>query len=135
MQRRLAECPLRSKRAALGHFQPRAALGLPIVRHIVVDTNAEPVAVARDRRHRWGMPVRRSADQTPDLFSAPPPARPSDPMVVRKAAPPANEQKASEPRHLLPKDLARSLMRLDDAEIDLLLSAVTTEAQRRGRVT
>jgi DNA invertase Pin-like site-specific DNA recombinase len=35
---------------------------------------------------------------------------------------------------LLPKDLARSLMRLDDAEIDLLLSAVTTEAQRRGRL-
>ena len=35
---------------------------------------------------------------------------------------------------MLPKDLARSLMRLDDAEIDLLLSAVTTETQRRGRL-
>ena len=91
--------------------------------------------MARDRRHSWGMPVRRSADQTPDLFSAPPPARPSDPLVVRKAVLPADEQKASEPRHVLPKDLARSLMRLDDAEIDLLLSAVTTEAQRRGRLS
>ena len=80
------------------------------------------------------MPVRRSADQTPDLFSAPLPARTSDPLVVRKAVLPADEQKASEPRHVLPKDLARSLMRLDDAEIDLLLSAVTTEAQRRGRL-
>ena len=80
------------------------------------------------------MPVRRSADQAPDLFSAPPPARPSDPLVVPKAVLPADEQRASEPRHLLPKDLARSLMRLDDAEIDLLLSAVTTEAQRRGRL-
>ena len=35
---------------------------------------------------------------------------------------------------MLPKDLARSLMRLDNAEIDKLLSAVTTEAQRRGRL-
>jgi hypothetical protein len=90
--------------------------------------------VARHRRHSCGMPVRRSADQTPDLFSAPPPARASDPLVVQKAALPADEQKASERRHLLPKDLVRSLMRLDDAEIDLLLSAVTTEAQRRGRL-
>ena len=92
------------------------------------------VAAVCHRRHSWGMPVRRSADQTPDLFSAPPPARASDPLVARKAALPADEQKASELRHLLPKDLARSLMRLDDAEIDLLLSAVTTEAQRRGRL-
>ena len=80
------------------------------------------------------MPVRRPADQTPDLFSAPPPARAPDPLVVQKAALLADEPKASEPRPFLPKDLARSLMRLDDAEIDLLLSAVTTEAQRRGRL-
>ena len=76
----------------------------------------------------------RSADQTPDLFAAPPPATASDPLVARKAALPAGEQKASQPRHLLPKDLARSLRWLDNAEIDLLLSAVTTEAQRRGRL-
>jgi hypothetical protein len=80
-----------------------------------------------------GMPVRRSANQTPDLFAAPPPARASDPLVVRKAALPAGEPKASRPKHVLPNDLARSLRWLDDAEIDLLLSAVTAEAQRRGR--
>jgi len=33
----------------------------------------------------------------------------------------------------LPKDLAGSLKRLDNAEIDALLAAVTTEAERRGR--
>ena len=41
---------------------------------------------------------------------------------------------ASQPRHLLPKDLAAALKRLDDAEIDNLLAAVTTEAERRGRM-
>jgi hypothetical protein len=34
----------------------------------------------------------------------------------------------------LPKDLAGSLKRLDNAEIDTLLSAVTAEAERRGRL-
>jgi hypothetical protein len=33
----------------------------------------------------------------------------------------------------LPKDLAGALKRLDDREIDALLAAVTTEAERRGR--
>jgi hypothetical protein len=39
------------------------------------------------------------------------------------------------PRHLLPRDLAGALRQLDDREIDALLSAVTTEAKRRGRLT
>ena len=79
------------------------------------------------------MPVRRSADQTPDLFSALPPERASDPAAIPKAVP-DSEQQGSEPRHLLPKDLAGSLKRLDNAEIDKLLAAVTTEAERRGRL-
>jgi DNA invertase Pin-like site-specific DNA recombinase len=33
----------------------------------------------------------------------------------------------------LPKDLAGALKRLDDVEIDALLAAGTTEAERRGR--
>ena len=33
----------------------------------------------------------------------------------------------------MPKDLAGALKRLDDVEIDALLAAVTTEAERRGR--
>ena len=40
---------------------------------------------------------------------------------------------ASQPRLFLPKDLAGALKRLDTAEIDALLAAVTTEAERRGR--
>jgi hypothetical protein len=41
---------------------------------------------------------------------------------------------ASQPRHFLPRDLAGALKRLVDAEIDALLAAVTTEADRRGRL-
>jgi hypothetical protein len=40
---------------------------------------------------------------------------------------------ASQQRHFLPDDLAGALKRLDDVEIDALLAAVTTEAERRGR--
>ena len=40
---------------------------------------------------------------------------------------------ASQQRHFLPKDLAGALKWLDDVEIDALLAAVTTEAERRGR--
>ena len=76
------------------------------------------------------MPTRRSADQRPDLFSASPSARVSDPPVAPKPAVAAD----AEPRHLLPNDLPGSLKRLDDAEIDTLLSAVTAEAERRGRL-
>jgi hypothetical protein len=40
---------------------------------------------------------------------------------------------APQHRHFLPNDLAGALKRLDDLEIDALLAAVTTEAERRGR--
>jgi hypothetical protein len=65
------------------------------------------------------MPTRRSAETTPDLFSAPPTAKAPEPSASR---------------HLLPKDLAGALKRLDSAELDALLAAVTTEAERRGRL-
>jgi DNA invertase Pin-like site-specific DNA recombinase len=58
-------------------------------------------------------------------MSAGPSAVPKD-----KARP---DNLASQPRHFLPKDLVGALKRLDDAEIDALLAAVTTEAERRGR--
>jgi hypothetical protein len=78
------------------------------------------------------MPTRRPAETTPDLFSAPPKATTARPATVPQGeAEPDNL--ASQPRHLLPKDLAGALKRLDDAEIDALLAAVTTEAERRGR--
>jgi len=88
------------------------------------------VAVTPDRRHSWSMPARRSADQTPDLFSASPSARASETPADPKPAFAAD----IEARHLLPKDLAGSLKRLDDADIDTLLAAVTAEAERRGRL-
>ena len=79
------------------------------------------------------MPTRRSAETTPDLFSAPPTAKaPEHPAVPQGKAEPDNS--ASQPRHFLPKDLAGALKRLNNAEIDALLAAVTTEAERRGRL-
>jgi hypothetical protein len=69
------------------------------------------------------MPPRRPLENTtPDLFSARPTARAPEPLA------------APRPRHFLPKDLTSALKRLDNAEIDALLAAVTTEAERRGRL-
>jgi hypothetical protein len=79
------------------------------------------------------MATRRSAQIIPDLFSAPPTAKAPEPLAV-----PQNKANtgsvASQPRLFLPKDLAGALKRLDTAEIDALLAAVTTEAERRGRL-
>ena len=64
--------------------------------------------------------------------SALPTVTASGPLAVPKGkAEP--ESLASQQRHFLPKDLAGALKRLDDVEIDALLAAVTTEAERRGR--
>jgi hypothetical protein len=68
------------------------------------------------------MPIRRSAETTPDLFSE------------RAPEPLAKANMAAQPRHFLPKDLAGALKRLDNAEIDALVVAVTTEAKRLGRL-
>ena len=81
------------------------------------------VAAVSQRRHSWGMPTRRPAETTPDLFSVPA-------VPKGKAGP---DSLASQQRHFLPNDLAGALKRLDDVEIDALLAAVTTEAERRGR--
>jgi hypothetical protein len=79
------------------------------------------------------MPTRPSAEITPDLFSARPTAKaPESPAVSESKANPGSLD--SSHRHLLPKDLASALKRLDDNEIDALLAAVTTEAERRGRL-
>jgi hypothetical protein len=78
------------------------------------------------------MSTRRHAETTPDLFSALPTVEAARPLAVPKdkAGP---DSLASQQRHFLPKDLAGALKRLDDVEIDALLAAVTTEAERRGR--
>ena len=75
------------------------------------------------------MSTRRPADTTPDLFSTHAPAKASEPPTAPQ------ERAAAQPRHFLPKDLAGALKRLDDREIDALLSAITTEAERRGRLS
>jgi hypothetical protein len=75
----------------------------------------------------------RSADTTPDLFSAQPPAKGPEQTAAPQER--AAAEDLAQPRHFLPKDLAGALKRLDDREIDALLSAVTTEAERRGRRT
>ena len=78
------------------------------------------------------MPTRRPAQTTPDLFSALPTVTAAGPSAVPKgkAGP---DSLASQQRHFLPTDLAGALKRLDNVEIDALLAAVTTEAERRGR--
>jgi hypothetical protein len=56
--------------------------------------------------------------------------------AVPSAAPKGKAEPDSVPsrqRHFLPNDLAGTLRWLDDVEIDALLVAVTTEAERRGR--
>jgi hypothetical protein len=75
------------------------------------------------------MSTRRPADTTPDLFSTHAPAKASEPPTAPQ------ERAAAQPRHFLPKDLAGALKQLGDREIDALLSAVTTEAERRGRLS
>jgi hypothetical protein len=78
------------------------------------------------------MPTRRPAGTTPDLFSAPPIAKAPDPLAIPQSKAKAGSR--APPRHFLPQDLAGALKRLDNAEIDALLAAVTTEAERRGRL-
>jgi hypothetical protein len=79
------------------------------------------------------MPTRRSAETIPDLFSAPPTAKAPESQAIPQGKA-EQDNLASQPRHFLPRDLAGALKRLDDAEIDALLAAVTTEAERRGRL-
>jgi len=90
------------------------------------------VAAMSHQRHSWSMPTRRPAETTPDLFSALPTVTAAGPSAVPKGKA-GRDSLASQQRHFLPKDLAEALKWLDDVEIDALLAAVTTEAERRGR--
>jgi hypothetical protein len=80
------------------------------------------------------MPTRPSTETTPDLFSTPPKATAAGLPAVPKEKSGRNNL-ASQPHYLLPRDLAGALKRLDDGEIDALLAAVNTEAERRGRLS
>ena len=70
----------------------------------------------------------------PDLFSAATQPRASEPPTSRLKNEPVLQNQDAAPRHFLPKDLAGSLKRLEDDEIDTLLAAVAAEADRRGRL-
>jgi hypothetical protein len=79
------------------------------------------------------MPERRPANTKPDSVPAASATRALEPLVVAHGT---TEQgnPASQPRYVLPKDLSGALTRLDDTEVDALLAAVSTEAERRGRL-
>src|SRR5437660_3649394 len=79
------------------------------------------------------MPPRRPKDTTLDLFATPATAKTTDRSDDAQSRTEL-KRTASQPRHLLPKDLAGALARMGDAEIDSLLKAVTTEARRRDRL-
>jgi hypothetical protein len=76
------------------------------------------------------MPTRRQKETTPDLFSASTTIAPPTSKSVPEGK--SDLVKQPMPRHILPKDLAGSLTRLDDAEFESLLAAVTEEAKRRN---
>jgi hypothetical protein len=79
------------------------------------------------------MPTKQSAEPTPDLFSATPKLNASEFSVIPQAKA-VTDNMASQSRYLLPKDLTEALKRLDDTEVDTLLTAVMSEAKRRGRL-
>jgi hypothetical protein len=74
------------------------------------------------RRHDATMGHDRAHQGTPDLFGTP-----SLGATSRSAT------RAPEQRHVLPKDLPKSLKHLTDRELDLLITAAVEEARRRGR--
>jgi hypothetical protein len=80
------------------------------------------------------MPSCPSRHSTPDLFSTATQPRADGSPASRLKNEPVLQNQGAAPRHLLPKDLAGSLQRLEDREIDTLLAAVTAEADRRGRL-
>jgi hypothetical protein len=77
------------------------------------------------------MPSRPSGDTSSDRFSGQRTAKPLDRPSPAQGN--AKTNSTTLPRYFLPKDLAGALRRLDDVEIDALLAAVGTEAERRGR--
>jgi hypothetical protein len=70
----------------------------------------------------------------PDLFSTATQSRADEPPASGLKNKTILHGQGAAPKHLLPKDLAGSLQRLEDREIDTLLAAVTAEADRRGRL-
>jgi hypothetical protein len=95
------------------------------------------IAAGSRWRHDRQMGRARNPSTTPDLFSRastrgpsspsakPPP--PSSPTITEAAA------TAPSPRLVLPKDLPNAIKRIEDQDLDRLLSAALAEQRRRGR--
>jgi DNA invertase Pin-like site-specific DNA recombinase len=79
----------------------------------------------------------KSSDRstTPDLFSKASTRERSSPTVNPPPSSPATTDAATAPslRLVLPKDLPGAIKRLEDQDLDRLLSAALAEQQRRGR--
>ncbi len=92
-----------------------------------------PIAQVRCRRHSW-----RHANEAVCGYHTRPFLGYADTEGARisdhAAAQSRTDNSAAQTGYLLPKDLAGALKRLDDAEVDTLLAAVTSEAERRGRL-
>jgi hypothetical protein len=79
----------------------------------------------------------KSSDRstTPDLFSMTSTRGRSSPLVNPPSSPATNDAAATapSPRLVLPKDLPNAIKRLEDQDLDRLLSVAHAEQQRRGR--
>jgi DNA invertase Pin-like site-specific DNA recombinase len=77
----------------------------------------------------------RDPSTTPDLFSTRASTRePSSPFVKPPSSPTTTDAAtAPSPRLVLPRDLPGAIKRLEDQDLDRLLSAALAEQQRRGR--
>ena len=96
---------------------------------LMTQTHLEEIPYGRAAGIVSIMATRRSAETTPDLFSAAPTTK----ALERRAVPEGKAQpnrSTSQSNYFLPKDLAGALKRLDNLEIDALLAAVTNEAER-----
>jgi hypothetical protein len=69
---------------------------------------------------------------TPDLFSRASTRERSSPSAKPPSSP-ATTDAAATPRLVLPRDLPGAIKRLEDQDLDRLLSAALAEQQRRGR--
>jgi hypothetical protein len=76
----------------------------------------------------------RARSLTPDLFSPAPREAHSGSSESSGSSPAIIHTPPSTlPRHVLPADLPNAVRRLDDQELDQLLSAVIAEQKRRGK--
>jgi hypothetical protein len=77
----------------------------------------------------------RNPSTTPDLFSRASTRERSWPSIKSTSSPATTDAAATapSPRLVLPRDLPNAIKRIEDQDLDRLLSAALAEQQRRGR--